>query len=361
MGETGKLADRYRLLNPLGGGAVRLAFDEVTHRDVAVRQLREPAEAHEAALAAARRAAALRHPSVVQILDVVAERGELWLVMEFVSGPSLEQAVLSRHPLPVLQTARVGVCLLGALLAAHAAGIIHGRVNPGTVLLTTTGRAVLSGFGFAHHPGLRASADLWSLAATLHFAVEGRPPGLEPAAATDPLRSLIRAMLDPSGPPSTEVVAETLARLAVTRSLDQVIAASGPMPPAQVAAVGLDVLEQLAELHLRGTSHGGVQPANVMLGADGHATLAPPLATGVQPAFTAPERVVSPAADLWSLGATLFAAVEGRPPAPGAPLTRAGALAPALFRLLAGNPAYRPTLDSLRQELHAAADPGQRV
>ena len=59
-------------------------------------------------------------------------------------------------------------------------------------------------------------------------------------------------------------------------------------------------------------------------------------------------------ADLWSLGATLFAAVEGRPPAPGAPLGQAGALAPILFQLLSGDPARRPGPDTLRQELLTA-------
>ncbi|UBU14842.1 protein kinase domain-containing protein [Nonomuraea gerenzanensis] len=355
MGETRKLNDRYRLLNPLGAGAVRLAFDEARHRDVAVRELRVPPELREAALFEARRATGLRHPSVVRVLDVLIEDGVPWLVMEFVSGVSLEQAVRSRGPLPVQQAARAGVCVLAALTAAHGAGVVHGRVDPGNVLLTATGRAVLAGFGF---PSLSMlpSADLWSLAATLHFAVEGRPPGQVPAAGADPLRSLIRAMLHPAGPPPVEVVRETLDRLAVDRPLDAVVGASGPLPPARVAAIGLAVLDRLVA---GGAFHGGVQPGNVLIDGAGQARLMPLLRAGTLPAYTAPEGAATQAADLWSLGATLFTAVEGAPPAPGAPLTRAGALAPVLLRLLSGDPAHRPTMDELRGELLAvmAGDP----
>jgi serine/threonine protein kinase len=353
MGETRKLAGRYRLLNPLGAGSVRLAFDESGHRDVAVRELRIPVELRDAAEHQARRAMVLRHASIVRVLDVVIEGGMPWLIMEFVSGASLEQTVRSHRPLPITQAARAGVCLLSALTAAHAEAIVHGHVDPGNVLLTTTGRAVLTGFGLPS-PDTWPSADLWSLGATLHFAIEGRPPGQTPAAGLDPLRSLIRAMLHPTGPPPVEVIRETLERLAVDQPLDRLIELLGPLPPAEVAGIGLAVIDRLR----RGPEiHGGVQPGNVLIDANGRATLLPPLRSGTLPAFTAPEGVQSRAADLWSLGATLFAAVEGAPPAPGASLSRAGALAPLLFRLLSGNPADRPPLDVLRHELEGLTRP----
>ncbi|QFY06515.1 protein kinase [Nonomuraea phyllanthi] len=349
MGETRKLAGKYRLLNPLGAGSLRLAFDESEHRDVVVRELRVPTELRDSALQEARRASGLRHASIVRVLDVVIEDRVPWLVMEFVSGTSLEQAVRSRRPLPTPQAARVGVCLLAALTVAHEAGIVHGRVEPGNVLLTPTGRAVLTGFGF---PSLSMlpSADLWSLAATLHFAVEGRPPGQVPAEGPDPLRSLIRAMLHPSGPPPMDVVRETLDLLAVDRPLDVIVATAGPLPVPEVAALGLSLLAQLEAL---ADFHGGVQPGNVLIGPQGRARLIPLLRSGTLPAYTAPEAAPTMAADLWSLGATLFTAVEGAPPAPGAALARAGVLAPVLFRLLSGNPLERPTPDELRHDLEA--------
>ncbi|MFI9553789.1 protein kinase domain-containing protein [Nonomuraea endophytica] len=226
-----KLAGRYRLLNPLGEGTVRLAFDEVAHRDVAVRDMRaQPAEE-------ARRALQLRHPSIVPLLDLVEEEGGPWLVTEFVSGASLARTVDAKRPLPELQAARAGLCLLEALTTAHGAGIVHGNLNPGKVMLTATGRAVLTGFGLPH-PGLRPPADLWSLAATLHFAVEGRPPGTAPATDPEPLRALIRAMLDPAGPPSLDDITSTLTRLALNHPITTThplsVTTTGSFPPTPI-------------------------------------------------------------------------------------------------------------------------------
>jgi serine/threonine protein kinase len=348
-GDTGKLAGRYRLLNPLGGGELLLAFDEVERRDVVVRRLRAPADDVGTAVREARRVAGFAHPAIVPVLDVPVADGEPWLVMPFVEGSSLEQTVRGRHPLPVRQAARVGVYVLSALRAAHAAGIVHGRVNPGNVLLLPTGRALLTGFG-QPAPGVRPAADLWSLAATLHFAVEGRPPGRSPAPATDPLRALIRAMLTPAAP-EPEAVAWTLERLALDRSLEQVVAADGPLSPSQAAAVGLSVLDRLADRHRRGEHHGGVQPGSVLINSEGRAALIPPPVPVPPPAYLPPEGVPGPAGDLWALGATLFLAVEGRPPEPGAPLRRAGPLAPALVGLLSGVPAERPAPEALRRQL----------
>ncbi|MEV5556819.1 protein kinase [Nonomuraea wenchangensis] len=351
MGGPRKLAGRYRLLDPLAAGPERPAFDESDRREVTVRELRLPAElraaalhrARAAALHRARAAAALRHPSIVRVLDVVTQDDAPWLVMEPVAGTTLESAVGSRRPLPVVQAARAGVGVLAALTAAHAASYVHGNVDPGHVLLTAEGRAMLTGFGLPSR-STWPSADLWSLGATLHFAVEGRPPGASPAAGPEPFRSLVRAMLNPSGPPPVEVIRETLERLAVDRPLDRLIEALGPLPPAEVAAIGLAVADRLRQGQ---GPHGGVHPGNVLVDDRGRATLLPSVRSGTPPAYAAPEGGPGPAADLWSLGATLYAALEGRPPAPGAPMTRAGVLGPLLFRLLSPDPAARPSLEEV--------------
>ncbi|MFI6501748.1 hypothetical protein [Nonomuraea typhae] len=139
----------------------------------------------------------------------------------------------------------------------------------------------------------------------------------------------------------------------VDRPLEHVIGNHGPLAPVQVAAIGLAVLDQLVALHARGEHHGDIRPGNILLSPAGQAILVPPLMPNGISAYTAPEGATGPAADLWSLGATLFAAVEGLPPAPGAPLTRAGALAPVLYALLSGDPAARPAPVPLRQEFLA--------
>ena len=120
--------------------------------------------------------------------------------------------------------------------------------------------------------------------------------------------------------------------LVQARSLERIVAEDGPLPPGQAADVGLRLLGALASAHAAGIMHRDVKPSNVLIAADGRAVLtdfgiatlegdSTLTQTGMvmgTPGFTAPERVrgdaAGPASDLWSLGATLYAAVEGRGP-----------------------------------------------
>jgi eukaryotic-like serine/threonine-protein kinase len=178
------------------------------------------------------------------------------------------------------------------------------------------------------------------------------------------------------------------------RSLQEIIEEQGPLPPNAVAQIGLDVLAALEAAHGAGIVHRDVKPANVLVEPDGHACLTDfgiatttgdsSLTTGGaligSPSYMAPERAYGdeprPPVDLWSLGATLYAAVEGRPPfARGeamatmmavvsehpAPMLRAGPLEPVLTGLLTKDPAARTSAEAARQQLTAVlagAPPG---
>jgi len=160
-------------------------------------------------------------------------------------------------------------------------------------------------------------------------------------------------------------------------SLADVIEANGPLPPQQVAQIGMRVLEGLSAAHARGVLHRDIKPSNVLVQGSrvvladfGAATRqGDPRLTGTgmvigTPAYLAPERACGREAqaesDLWSLGATLYAAVEGRPPHDGdnpmamlyAVMTseprrpqRAGPLAPVLMELLHRHPEQRPSAE----------------
>ncbi|WP_431728730.1 serine/threonine-protein kinase [Verrucosispora sp. TAA-831] len=213
------VADRYRLLSPLGqGGMGRVwkARDEVLHRDVAIKELVPPPgltnderrEMRERSLREARAIARLNNINVVRIFDVLRTDGDPWIVMEYVASRSLQDTIAEDGPVSAAQAVQIGLGVLNALKAAHKAGIMHRDVKPGNVLLGTDGRVVLTDFGLATIPGdpnvtrtgmvlgspayisperardgtTGPEADLWSLGATLYAAVEGKSPFARPSA-----------------------------------------------------------------------------------------------------------------------------------------------------------------------------------
>ncbi|MEV6631669.1 serine/threonine-protein kinase [Actinoplanes sp. NPDC051470] len=176
-----------------------------------------------------------------------------------------------------------------------------------------------------------------------------------------------------------------------SRSLQQVLDTDGPLTPEQAARVGQAVLAALVSAHRAGVRHRDVKPANVLLGDDGRVVLTDFGVAAVDgesvvtssglvvgsPQYMAPERVKDgeghEAGDLWSLGATLYAAVEGRPPyrrgsvmetvtaiaaEEPEPPTQAGPLLHTLAGLLRKDPAERiDSAEAARRLREAAAPP----
>lgn len=247
------LADgRYALEDePIGTGgmgSVWRGYDRKLHRAVAVKALHLPdglnAEEHARlrarAMREARAIARLEHPGIVAVHDVLEEDGQSWIVMRFIAGRTLDQEVRANGPLSPQRAAEVGARLLDALSAAHDAGVLHLDVKPQNVLLDDKGRPVLTDFGIASVTGATApqtkallgtvgyvaperlagaqpgpAADLWSLGATLYFAVEGRP-----AFTADDVATVLAAVMTRDPEPMTRagVLAPTIAGLIGTRS-----------------------------------------------------------------------------------------------------------------------------------------------
>jgi eukaryotic-like serine/threonine-protein kinase len=191
-------------------GAVWLASDQLLDRDVAVKEIFWPTELddkergklRQRALREARTAARIDHPNIIGVYDVVEEDERPWIVMQLARFPSLSEAVRDEGRLSRARVAHIGLEILAAINAGHAAGVLHRDVKPSNVLLGPDDQVILTDFGMAVAdgspslttsnvligspsymaperarglPGTRA-ADLWSLGATLYTAVEGRPP-----------------------------------------------------------------------------------------------------------------------------------------------------------------------------------------
>lgn len=189
-------------------GAVWLAHDEVLGREVALKRIGMVPGADSTDLARAEReaqlTARLNHPRVVSVFNFVvdADTDTRWLVMEYVDGSTLSQLVRDHGPLAPDDAAPLMWQAADALVAAHAAGIVHRDVKPSNILVDRSRKVKLTDFGIARiatDPALTQTglvtgspaylapeiatgerggeaSDVWSLGATLFHVLSGRPP-----------------------------------------------------------------------------------------------------------------------------------------------------------------------------------------
>jgi serine/threonine-protein kinase len=198
------LAGRYRTIARVGSGGmatVLLAEDEHLGREVAVKRLHaeSPEDTARRFRREARLGASLNHPNLVSIYDILTADEGVLIVMEYVDGETLRDAI-GRGPLPPARALEVLRGVAGALDHAHDEGIVHRDVKPANVLLGRDGRVKLADLGIAtavegtritmsgtvlgtaaymapeqlesHKPG--PAADVYSLAVVAWEALSGR-------------------------------------------------------------------------------------------------------------------------------------------------------------------------------------------
>jgi serine/threonine protein kinase len=222
-----------------GMGVVYRAYDEVLHRDVAVKVVKKDAtldtSSRQNLLQEARASSSLAHPNICTIYDVGEIGGDLYIVMELVEGKSLHGLAgeMGLAPETVL---RYGVQIASALARAHDRGIVHRDLKTANIVVTPEGLVKVLDFGLAKRVGggileaptlsfstvqgassvsgtlpymapevLRGDAadgrsDLWALGVLLYEAASGRLPfggrtGFEISAA------IMREIPSPLGPP----------------------------------------------------------------------------------------------------------------------------------------------------------------
>jgi eukaryotic-like serine/threonine-protein kinase len=191
-------------------GVVWLGYDEVLHRQVAVKEVQLPpglpaeeaTAVRERMLREARAIAALTHPNVIAVYDVAKRGADPLVIMELVKSRSLADLIDQLGQCDEQQAASVADAVAAALEAAHRRGVVHRDVKPGNVLIGDEGQIKLTDFGIARnlaeitmtHSGMimgtpayiapeviegedvEPSSDLWSLGAMLFAAITGELP-----------------------------------------------------------------------------------------------------------------------------------------------------------------------------------------
>jgi eukaryotic-like serine/threonine-protein kinase len=189
--------NRYRLVKPLGSGGmadVFLAHDNILDRDVALKVMSSryasDDEFVERFKREAQSAAALSHPNIVSIFDRGAsEDGTYYIAMEYLSGGTLKDRILSKGALPARTAAAVALQIAEALRAAHERGVIHRDIKPHNILITESGDVKVTDFGIARAASSSTMTRTGSILGTAHYISPEQAMG-EPVGPASDLYSL---------------------------------------------------------------------------------------------------------------------------------------------------------------------------
>ena len=213
----GKTLGHYRIDAKIGEGGMGIvyrAYDEILHREVALKVLNKDIHGDLPAarnlLQEARASSSLSHPNICTIYEVGDEAGELYIVMELIDGKTLRAMSTDGGLAPEL-VLRYGAQITSALARAHDRGIVHGDLKTSNVVVTNDGLVKVLDFGLARRIGGTGDArarsetlsqepstlsgtleymapellrgetgdyrsDLWALGVVLYEAVSGRLP-----------------------------------------------------------------------------------------------------------------------------------------------------------------------------------------
>ena len=156
MSERNVLAGRYELIEKIGDGGLAIVYkakDRLLKRFIAVKILKpefvQDIKFVENFRKESHAAASLSHPNIVSIYDVGQEGNINYIVMELVSGKTLNELIKEEAPMDYRKAADIAKQVAAGLSAAHKKGIVHRDVKPHNILMTEDGIAKITDFGIA--------------------------------------------------------------------------------------------------------------------------------------------------------------------------------------------------------------------
>lgn len=182
---TGNTVGRFSVTGRIGAGGmgqVYRAEDTILKRTVAIKrmapQLQFEQRDRERFLKEAQRASALNHPNIAAIYDVLQEKGETLLVMEYVEGTTLRQRMTS--PISIQEFLELAIQCAEGLAAAHDQRIVHKDIKPENIMLTAAQRVKILDFGVAMRFTPTESSDVTQSLASLTASLSGTPGYMAP-------------------------------------------------------------------------------------------------------------------------------------------------------------------------------------
>lgn len=170
------LARRYELQELIGGGGmadVYKAQDKLLDRAVAVKILHQQyandAEFVEKFRREATAAAKLAHPNIVNIYDVGEDGGSQYIVMEYVSGPTLKEVIQQKGCLEPIEAVRIAKEIASALESAHRNNLVHCDIKPHNILVMPDGHIKVTDFGIARAVSASTMTYSGSVMGSVHY------------------------------------------------------------------------------------------------------------------------------------------------------------------------------------------------
>src|SRR3954463_10456828 len=146
----GQTIGKYRILSPLGSGgfgSVYLAEDTWIDKKVAIKVPHKQHLDFTELLKEPRLLAAMSHPNIVTVITAEKEEDIFFIVMEYVTGQTLEHLIMREGPLELTRALDFACQMCNAVDHAHRAGILHRDLRPGNMLVTDSGMLKVTDFG----------------------------------------------------------------------------------------------------------------------------------------------------------------------------------------------------------------------